>query len=201
MQGLLPLSLHPVVGKLQLAGKGEEKMDKTLIKMKIAELEKKLEDVLDVLHPEDYSEYLDYIDWLITKTDLFLKGRSFKKGKDYKKFGTFKRGDIVLVNFGYNVGTEKNKIRWAIVIDINNLPTFGTVTVVPLTTKQGRTVNHPTCVFVGHIPPLPSNKTYVDVGNIRSISKLRIMRTVGRANNDVLNAVDEKLKELFLGKY
>lgn len=86
-------------------------------------------------------------------------------------------------------------------IDINNLPTFGTVTVVPLTTKQGRTVNHPTCVFVGHIPPLPSNKTYVDVGNIRSISKLRIMRTVGRANNDVLNAVDEKLKELFLGKY
>lgn len=193
--------MHLAVGKLQLAGKGKNKMNKTLIKMKIAELEKKLENVLDVLQSEDYSEYLDYIDWLINKTDLFLKGRSFKKGEDYKKFGVFKRGDIVLVNFGYNVGAEKNKIRWAIVIDINNLPTFGTVTVVPLTTKQGRTVNHPTCIFVGRIPPLPSNKTYVDVGNIRSISKLRIMRTVGRANDEILNAVDEKLKELFLGKY
>ncbi|WPX08133.1 type II toxin-antitoxin system PemK/MazF family toxin [Anaerocellum danielii] len=175
-------------------------MDKTIINAKIAELEKKLKDVLDVLLPEDYGEYLEYIEWLINKTNLFLKSRNFKKGEDYKKFGIFKRGDIVLVNFGYNVGTEKNKIRWAVVIDVNNLPTFGTLTVVPLTTKQGRTVNHPTCVFVGHIPPLPSNKTYVDIGNIRSVSKLRILRTVGKVNDEVLNAIDEKLKELFLGK-
>lgn len=173
-------------------------MDKTSIKAKITVLEKKLEEILNILAQEDYNEYSDYIDWLISKTDLFLKSRSFRKGRDYKKFGVFKRGDIVLVNFSYNVGAEKNKIRWAIVIDANNLPTLGTVTVVPLTTKQGRIINHPTCVLVGQIPPLPSDKTYVDVGNIRSVSKLRIMRTVGKANNEVMNIIDKKLKELFL---
>ena len=52
---------------------------------------------------EDYSNYL-------------LKEKSF----DYTKVLNFKRGDVVKINLGFNVGSEQGGLHFGIVLDKNN---------------------------------------------------------------------------------
>lgn len=48
----------------------------------------------------------------------------------------YKRGDIVLVNFGYRVGSELGGRHFAVVLDCNNTKRSPILTVVPLSSKR-----------------------------------------------------------------
>ena len=51
---------------------------------------------------------------------------------DYKRVMHYKRGDVVQLNFGFNIGSEHGGLHYAIVLDKNNLQSSPVVTVVPL---------------------------------------------------------------------
>ena len=64
---------------------------------------------------EDYSKYL-------------MKEKSF----NYSNVLRFSRGDIVSINFGFNVGSEQGGLHFAVVLDNDNKQSSPVLTVLPL---------------------------------------------------------------------
>ena len=67
----------------------------------------------------DYSRYLNF-------EDIFKPN----KLKEYK------RGDIIKVNFGFNLGNEEGGLHYALVVENGNSQSSGVVTVIPLSTEK-----------------------------------------------------------------
>lgn len=65
----------------------------------------------------------------------------FEDKFDPKKNISYKRGDIVKVNFGFNIGSELGGVHYAVVIDNDNRHSSNTMVVVPLSSlKEGQQV-------------------------------------------------------------
>lgn len=92
--------------------------------------------------------------------DTFLKGKKENLGKadkfsywleDYIKFleyedefnpsklKKYKRGEIVKVHLGYNIGSEEGGLHYAVVLDKNNSVYSPILTVIPLTSVKEKT--------------------------------------------------------------
>lgn len=52
---------------------------------------------------------------------------------DPARIKVYKRGDVIKVNLGFNVGSEQGGLRYAIVLDKDNKHNSKTITVIPLT--------------------------------------------------------------------
>lgn len=63
---------------------------------------------------------------------IYFTGKSF----DASKIKSYKRGDVVKVNLGFNVGSEQGGLRYAIILDKANKHNANTVTVVPLSSQK-----------------------------------------------------------------
>lgn len=74
---------------------------------------------------------------------------------DEKTFDTttlkvFKRGDIVKVNLGFNVGNELGGLHYCVVINKHDNPYSGTLNVIPLSSiKEDKIYNPKTCIDLG----------------------------------------------------
>ena len=68
---------------------------------------------------------------------------------DTTKIKTFKRGDIVKVNLGYNIGHELGGLHYCVVINKFDNPFNGTLNVIPLTSKKKDKIYHKSCVSLG----------------------------------------------------
>lgn len=74
---------------------------------------------------------------------------------DEKTFDTttlkvFKRGDIVKVNLGFNIGNELGGLHYCVVINKNDNPYSGTLNIIPLSSvKEDKIYNPKTCIDLG----------------------------------------------------
>lgn len=69
---------------------------------------------------------------------------------DSKTLKTFKRGDIVKANLGFNIGKELGGLHYCVVINKNDNPYSNTLNVIPLSSiKEGKTYNKKTCINLG----------------------------------------------------
>ena len=59
-----------------------------------------------------------------------------ENNKKYTKFKRYKRGTIVFVRFGINIGQEFSNSHFGIVLDKNDNPSNGILTILPLSSKQ-----------------------------------------------------------------
>lgn len=59
-----------------------------------------------------------------------------EKNFDAAKLKSYKRGDVIKVNLGFNVGSEQGGLHYAIVLDKDNKHNAKTVTVIPLTSQK-----------------------------------------------------------------
>lgn len=70
---------------------------------------------------------------------------SFEKDFNPQRLKRYKRGDIVKVHLGFNVGNELGGLHYCVVLDTGNSMRSGTITVVPLTSsKEGKTYHSST---------------------------------------------------------
>lgn len=136
-------------------------------------------------------------DWLYKESEFFINEISNIKGT-YKKY---KRGQIVKVDFGINIGSELSYTHFAIVITKNDSIFSDIVTVIPITSKCG--TNR---IYLGKIlhEAFPNSKKYNlncygNLSQISSISKKRIFYSKKQyiCNNDILNNIDNFLVNLF----
>ena len=118
----------------------------------------------------------------------------------------YKRGMVLHVDMGFNIGSETGGTRYVVVVENNNNPKSNTVVVVPISSlTHGKTKEklHHSEVYLGHVFEGSEVESYAKVLQIRAISKLRIIKP--KRKNDVpirLNAqtmkeIDAKICECF----
>jgi mRNA-degrading endonuclease toxin of MazEF toxin-antitoxin module len=139
-------------------------------------------------------------EWLETWGTYITAECSF----DPKKLMYYKRGDVVLVRLGYNIGNELGGTRYAIVVECNNSKSSGIVSVVPLSTLEaGKTPSdlHKSEVFLGKV--IDDKDCFAMPLQMRPVSKLRIItprfphnRKITVSGN-LLDLIDKKIELLF----
>lgn len=118
---------------------------------------------------------MQYLMWIDKKT-IYFRDSVLKTGYGLQP-DNLKRGDIVWVEFGVNIGSELSDIftkgHYAVVWQVD----LGNVVVIPLTSRNS--YNSPLCLNLGIIKGLnddsPTN-SYLKLDAIRSVSKRRIAR-------------------------
>ena len=129
-------------------------MSKQLTKADLNKLKsdsmKKLDTLLSDLinssdeHDNKKASLLSY--WLKTYTNYLKAEDTF----DPSKLKSYKRGDIVKINFGFNVSSENGGLHYAIVINNQNARNSPVLTVIPLTSQKEGDPIHPNDVFLGN---------------------------------------------------
>lgn len=131
------------------------------------------------------------------------KGFDFKFGFNPKiDLSRLKRGDIVIVDFGINPGCEKDGIRPAVIVSNNYINSHSdNVTVVPTTALANRLLSNvdkkvlDTHVILSSKFYRKLNKTSVaQAENIRTISKIRIMQSVGHLSELSMKQLNHAIK-------
>lgn len=118
----------------------------------------------------------------------------------------FKQGDVVIVDFGQNVGAEKNGVRPAVVM-LDNVFSPNII-VVPITSlnnkmKSGRYKLNDTQVFISNYYYLHSflkNSSVAQMEDIRSVSRERVDRKIGEVSHEILSIMQSKIKKMFIGE-
>lgn len=84
--------------------------------------------------------------WLEQFSDYIMEEDNFNP----TALKSYKRGDIVKLNFGFNVGSEYGGLHYGVVINNSNPHNSKVLTVIPLTSyKQGQEIHHDD-VFLGN---------------------------------------------------
>lgn len=106
-----------------------------------------------------------------------------EKTFDTTKMITFKRGNIVKVNLGFNIGNELGGLHYCVVLDKFDNPKNGTLNIIPLTSKKDKKY------------PLSS----VDLGNeiYDILNKIYTERTdaLSKEYKDIWSLPSEKVKQ------
>lgn len=81
----------------------------------------------------------------------FAEYHDNEKNFDSTSLKTFKRGDIIKANLGFNIGNELGGLHYCVVINKNDNPYSNTLNIVPLSSiKQGKKYNKNTCINLGN---------------------------------------------------
>ena len=145
------------------------------------------------------------IKWLIKWSRYLSMEATFKP--DYVP--RYKRGDILYVDFGFNIGNEFGAIHYAAVLEHDNNKTNGNITVIPLTSLDaGKSAADlsPTeiCLGTGVIPWTPKIETIVKTSQLRAVSKMRIIKPLkkgdqwARLTPTHLDLIDDKLTQTII---
>jgi mRNA-degrading endonuclease toxin of MazEF toxin-antitoxin module len=145
---------------------------------------------------------LSITEWIVKWSNLISREKGFNP--EYMPY--FKRGDIVYVDLGFNVGSEHGGIHYAVIYDNNNSKKNKNVVIIPLSSVDDEASTSKADVFLGEniIPWTPGVKTVAKPNQIRSISKMRILKPLvandktARLKSAHLNEIDNKLKVLLL---
>lgn len=157
-------------------------------KKKINSVLKNIENKLNNIDSEVAEEYIEWIDRKTTYLKQSLDRSGYGPQPD-----DLKRGDIVWVEFGINVGTElsdhQTKGHYAIVWAVD----LGNVIVIPLSSRPapGSCLTYDVGVIEGLVQEGVDYRSYLKLDAIRSISKRRIGRMPGKNGGKV--TIDDKL--------
>ena len=161
---------------------------KKVSKKKINTTLKNIENKLNNIDSEVAEEYIEWID----KKTTYLKQSLDRSGYGPQP-DDLKRGDIVWVEFGINVGTElsdhQTKGHYAIVWAVD----LGNVIVIPLSSRPapGSCLTYDVGVIEGLVEEGVNYKSYLKLDAIRSVSKRRIGRMPGKCGGK--GTIDQKL--------
>ena len=75
---------------------------------------------------------------------------NFEENFDPTRNIAYKRGNIVKLNFGFNIGSEYGGLHYGVVLDNHNAHNSPVVTVIPLTSIKENKVLHPNSVDLGN---------------------------------------------------
>lgn len=142
-----------------------------------------------------------FLDWLDTQNNYLKWETNF----DPKRLKKYKRGDIVFVHFGFNVGAEFGGLHYAVVVkkDSKSSPMLN---VVPLSSlKEGQTSDdlHPEELYLGKISGLNDKESFAKINQMRSVSKIRIFNpkkssdVAFKLTNEQMDSIDQRIMKLY----
>ncbi len=99
---------------------------------------------------KDDTDYLKKAALISNWLTQYVNYISFESKFNPRKLISYKRGDIVFVNFGFNIGAEFGGEHYAVVIDNKNNHNSSTITVVPLSSFKPGNKIHPNDLYLGN---------------------------------------------------
>jgi mRNA-degrading endonuclease toxin of MazEF toxin-antitoxin module len=118
----------------------------------------------------------------------------------------YRRGDIVYVDFGLNIGNEYGGVHYAAVLEANNHKKSGNIIVIPLTSLDADKTKddiHAADLFLGcGIIPWTPYATIAKPAQVRAVSKMRIIKPLkkddkrARLNDEYLEMIEDRLKQI-----
>ncbi len=121
---------------------------------------------------EDYCRLLNFED---TFNPSFLK--------------SYKRGDIVKVNLGYNIGNEEGGLHYCVVVDKKNAKSSGVVTVIPLTSYKGKKLHYSSVFLENEIYQKLKEKS--DKLMLQLSHKITLMNPKTSTQEEILSALED----------
>lgn len=138
-------------------------------------------------HLQKKASLLSY--WL----DSFLKYVHEEDAFDSTKLKSYKRGDVIKLNFGFNVGSEYGGLHYAIVINNHNPRNSSVLTVIPLTSQKDGNQLHPNDVYLGNELYRNLKLKHDTLSQNLQAEKQEIEKMIGLFNS-ILKAIDLKLE-------
>ncbi|MBE6152664.1 MAG: type II toxin-antitoxin system PemK/MazF family toxin [Firmicutes bacterium] len=89
-----------------------------------------------IVKNSDSEKFKQIDEWLLKESRLYMK--EIKNNNAPAQYYSYKRGTILKVDFGVNPGSELCYTHFAIVLDKDNKASSDSITVVPLTSKEGQ---------------------------------------------------------------
>ena len=140
-------------------------------------------------------------DWLV-KWCLYLQNEETFEPQNLK---AYKQREIILVDFGFNIGSEFGGRHYAVVLEKNNNPRSGVILVAPITSYTPEKGCHPMSVDlgVGVINDYDKGVAVV-INQIRYVSKMRIEKPktsfekIQRVSKDKFEEIVEKINQKIL---
>lgn len=131
----------------------------------------------EIISQKPLDKVLKLTAWM-TKWGMYLNKEEKFSPTDYK---IYKQGEIILVDFGFNIDGEFGGRHYAVVIEKNNSPKSSTVLVAPISTEHSGKISPANIdLGVGAINDY-QQRTQVVMNQIRYISKLRIEKPISPA--------------------
>lgn len=115
-------------------------------KASIRKLNNLLEGYISNSNPDIQKKAYLISSWL----QQFVSFTSFEKQFDPIKNISYKRGNIVKVNLGFNIGCELGGPHYAVVLDKHNKHSSDTITIVPLVSAKENKAIYERDVFLGN---------------------------------------------------
>lgn len=131
-------------------------------------------------------------EWLNKESSIFIQ-ETKENGELFLKY---KRGQIIKVDFGVNIGTELSHTHFAIVLNNDDTIMTDNLTVVPLTSKDGyRRINLGKLISNSFNTTKYKKTTYAYITQIKTISKKRILLNNKKimCSNDILEKIDNEI--------
>lgn len=134
------------------------------------------------------------VEWIHKWAALLRNEKTFPRNR-LPNLPYYKRGDVIRVEFGFNVGVEFGGIHYAVVVEENNNKKSEHVVVVPLTSRTSGKAVFKNDVLLGNV--INDVATVAKPNQIRVISKMRIKRKkIARLSGKQLQLIDDQLKEI-----
>lgn len=192
------------VGKCFYTLRGERRMARKKVyedKDLVREMNKQLMDLQKVIEHMDDKRGRIFIDWLQNQNKYLVWEETF----DPSYLRAYKRSEIVLANFGFNVGAEYGGMHYAVVIkdSSKNNPNVNVVPLSSLDDGESETDTHKDRVFLGVIEGLNKKNAVAIPDQMRPISKLRVHKPkkakdgVFKLDTNQMNLIDEKIRRMY----
>lgn len=132
----------------------------------------------------------NYLEWIEKKNSFFCN----EKKPVHKNFSNLKRGSVVWIDFGFNIGNEFGGKHPAIILR----KTSSSVFVLPLSSQQPNNLN--ATVEIDKVYGLRNMKRWTNVLRLQSVSEKRIdySSSIGNVKGPVLDNINIMLKNTYI---
>lgn len=149
----------------------------------------KLVDKTDMEDNDDRKRTKNYFDWINKKTQTVIDEKSFNPND--KKYDQVKRGSVVWVEFGFNIGAEFGGKHPAIVLR----RTGSSIFVLPLSSQKPSQIK-PYHVKIEKVYGFKNLIRWTNVLKLKNVSlqRIDINASVGNVKGEVLNEINKAIK-------
>ena len=162
----------------------------------------------------NYKKAAIFILWLGKYLSYQMQEQNFRPNYNIN----YRRGQVILVDFGYRIGSELGGAHYAVVLDMKSSKQNNQVTVIPLRSDKGKDTRYLSIYTVNIGTEIKDildrhhrttanmyDKTIADVGQMCTISKMRIITPTKAKDylageylsSSAMTAIQEKIQLLF----
>ncbi|NNV06897.1 type II toxin-antitoxin system PemK/MazF family toxin [Geobacillus sp. C56-T2] len=167
----------------------------------VGAMNKQLMELQKIIENMDEKRGKIFIEWLGTQNKYLVWEETF----DPSYLRAYKRSEIVLAHFGFNVGAEFGGMHYAVVIrdSSKNNPVVNVVPLSSLDENETEQDVHKDSVFLGTIEGLNEKRAVAIPNQMRPISKIRIFKPkkakddVFKLTSEQMDLIDEKIRRMY----